>query len=234
MGLAFKLAWSVFAVSVVLAVASFATAPADLAAADVLTSEMRARTPILHFAFYPGLMAFMLVLATAAMRGKPEMKDTRFRNVVLVGTAVVLLLAQLRYDTHLSALAALPGNFFQFVGFLAGLLLIVAGNYLPKAVRADALDLPKPWSYFFTIPWTLPFGYLFGVRTWWTLASEHVWNRTHRLAGRLWMISGAGLAAASWFTDISGYTSMIAVSLILNIVIPILYSFLIRDGAVRA
>ena len=136
----------------------------------------------------------------------------------------------MRYDTRAFDWSFAPGHFLQFVGFFAGLLLIVAGNYLPKAVRQDSLEVPKPWSYIFSIPWTLPFGYLFGVRTWWTLASENVWNRTHRLTGRLWIVSGICLAAAAWFADIGAYRAVILMSLILNIVIPILYSFIIRQA----
>lgn len=50
----------------------------------------------------------------------------------------------------------------------SGLLFAVIGNLLGK-VR---------------------YNYIFGVRTPWTLADERVWDRTHRFAGRVMMISG--------------------------------------------
>lgn len=50
-----------------------------------------------------------------------------------------------------------------------GLLLLVTGNYLGK-VRSN---------------------FFLGIRTPWTLSSEHVWNRTHRVGGRLF--AGVGL-----------------------------------------
>jgi uncharacterized membrane protein len=55
-----------------------------------------------------------------------------------------------------------------FAELLIGLLFIIIGNYLPKARQ----------------------NYTIGIRIPWTLANEENWNRTHRLAGYLWMICG--------------------------------------------
>ena len=55
-----------------------------------------------------------------------------------------------------------------FAELLIGLLFIIVGNYLPKARQ----------------------NYTIGIRIPWTLANEENWNRTHRLAGYLWMICG--------------------------------------------
>lgn len=49
-----------------------------------------------------------------------------------------------------------------------GLLFLILGNYLPK--------VPQNW--------------IFGVRTPWTLASRAAWQKTHRLAG--WLFVGVG------------------------------------------
>ena len=49
-----------------------------------------------------------------------------------------------------------------------GILFCVLGNYMPKF---------KP-------------NYFVGIRTPWTLASENVWRRTHRLGGLLWFFGG--------------------------------------------
>ncbi len=50
-----------------------------------------------------------------------------------------------------------------------GLILIVLGNYLPKA--------PQNW--------------VFGIRTPWTLANPRVWHRVHRVGGWLFLLLGA-------------------------------------------
>ena len=50
-----------------------------------------------------------------------------------------------------------------------GLLLIVLGNFMGKITR----------------------NFFVGIRTPWTLASDEVWLRTHRLGGKLFVLAGA-------------------------------------------
>ena len=58
-----------------------------------------------------------------------------------------------------------------------GLLLVVLGNWMGKITR----------------------NFYFGIRTPWTLADVHVWDRTHRLAGPLVMLAGLATAVlAAW------------------------------------
>ncbi len=49
-----------------------------------------------------------------------------------------------------------------------GLLFVIIGNYLGR-VRKN---------------------FFIGIRTPWTLASDEVWNRTHRIGGKLFILSG--------------------------------------------
>lgn len=62
-----------------------------------------------------------------------------------------------------------------------GALFLVIGNYLPKT-RSN---------------------FLFGIRTPWTLSSDIAWEKTHRLAGPLFMAAGAlGMIGAFLFSGI--------------------------------
>jgi len=54
-----------------------------------------------------------------------------------------------------------------------GLLFVVIGNYLPKT----------------------RFNYVMGIRSPWTLSSEEVWDKTHRLAGPLYVLLGLAVLA---------------------------------------
>ena len=61
-----------------------------------------------------------------------------------------------------------------------GLLLVLLGNYLGKTTK----------------------NFFLGIRTPWTLASDEVWLRTHRLGGKLFVLAGvvcfvSGLAGGS-------------------------------------
>ena len=51
---------------------------------------------------------------------------------------------------------------------LLGVMFIVIGNYMPKAVQNRT----------------------FGIKIRWTLSNEENWNATHRFAGKLWVILG--------------------------------------------
>ncbi len=59
-------------------------------------------------------------------------------------------------------------NFYLVVQLFLGVLFIVIGNFLPKARQNYTLGIKLPW----------------------TLANEENWNRTHRLAGFVWVIGG--------------------------------------------
>ena len=84
---------------------------------------------------------------------------------------------------------------------LLGVIFIVVGNYLPKARQ----------------------NYTIGIKIPWTLANEENWNRTHRLAGYLWVIGGILMVIAA-LTGIAKTQWMIAVFFVLAI-IPYVYSY---------
>jgi len=69
-----------------------------------------------------------------------------------------------------------PINVGAVISALMGLLMLVLGNYFGK--------LKRNW--------------FIGLRTPWTLSSENVWNKTHRLGGRLFMIWGLLIILAPW------------------------------------
>ena len=88
-----------------------------------------------------------------------------------------------------------------------GVMFLAIGNYLPKCRQ----------------------NYTIGIKLPWTLADEDNWNRTHRLAGWIWM--GAGiLTLASAFL---GNYIILTVILLLAAVIPTVYSWLLWRKANR-
>jgi len=87
-----------------------------------------------------------------------------------------------------------------------GLMLIVIGNQLGKSRSM----------------------YLIGLRTPWTLASEDVWIRTHRLGGKLMVGGGFILIAAALAPIPSGVLATVVLLVIaVSAGIPIVYSFLL-------
>lgn len=91
------------------------------------------------------------------------------------------------------------------VGALA-LMLILIGNQLGKSRSM----------------------YLIGLRTPWTLASEEVWIRTHRLAGKLMVLGAVATLAAAALPLPSGLLATIVAASIGGAAgVPIVYSYLL-------
>jgi uncharacterized membrane protein len=70
--------------------------------------------------------------------------------------------------------------------------------------------------------------YLIGLRTPWTLASEEVWIKTHRLAGKLMVLGGlVMLAAAVLRLPASILATLVLAVLVVASGVPILYSLIL-------
>ena len=111
---------------------------------------------------------------------------------------VVSLLANI---TMYSYNLGYPVDFAMISGLVLGLVFILTGNYLPKARQ----------------------NYTIGIRLPWTLANEENWNRTHRLAGYLWMAAGILMVIASLLRVIS--PAFLLAFALLTALIPIIYSW---------
>jgi len=85
-----------------------------------------------------------------------------------------------------------------------GIICIILGNYMPKNRQ----------------------NYSIGIRTSWTLNDPENWNKTHRLAGILWIICGI-LFIIIAFLPLQNITVIVILLLILimMIVVPIIYSW---------
>ena len=85
---------------------------------------------------------------------------------------------------------------------VVGLVLAIVGNYLPKCKQ----------------------NYTIGIKIPWTLNSEENWNRTHRFAGRLWVVCGLVLMFSGFF---GGFWIFLGVVLLM-VLAPFLYSYVLH------
>ena len=85
---------------------------------------------------------------------------------------------------------------------LVGLVLTIVGNYLPKCKQ----------------------NYTIGIKIPWTLNSEENWNRTHRFAGRLWLVCGLGIMLTAF---VGGFWLFLPIVLVMALV-PMVYSYLLH------
>ncbi|SJZ83103.1 SdpI family protein [Selenihalanaerobacter shriftii] len=91
-------------------------------------------------------------------------------------------------------------NVNKAIFILISLLMIIFGNYTPTFKRN----------------WSL------GIKTPWTLASEEVWNRTHRFGGKLFMIAGVISLIGILLTSNAYYLS---ISVVIAAIGSVVYSY---------
>ncbi len=104
------------------------------------------------------------VFATSADPRRKNISDKLFRLVLWICPLVSWVCAAATYSYALNMDLNLP----VLMSLFLAVVFVVIGNYLPKCRQ----------------------NYTMGIRLPWTLASEDNWNKTHRLAGWLWMICG--------------------------------------------
>ncbi len=89
---------------------------------------------------------------------------------------------------------------FAFIG----ILFAVIGNYLPKAKK----------------------NFYFGIRIPSTLSSEQNWNKTHKLAGKVWFFGGIVILISAFLPTLIAI-SVSAITLFVLTLVPIAYSYVI-------
>ena len=89
---------------------------------------------------------------------------------------------------------------------LLGLVFVAIGNYMPKCKQ----------------------NYTIGIKIPWTLASEENWNRTHRLAGWVW-VGGGVVMLLSGFLGIFWLTLLPA---IIMVAVPLIYSYILHKKGI--
>ncbi len=127
-------------------------------------------------------------------------------GVPLVAAALyVLMLLTPLVDPRRENYARFAGAYrlvrLSLVAFLVGVHAIVLSAGLGRPVNV-ALAVQVGVSLLLVlignVMGQLRHNYFVGIRTPWTLASEGVWTKTHRAAGRLWVAAGLiGLAGAA-------------------------------------
>lgn len=93
-------------------------------------------------------------------------------------------------------------DIFVLLPVLMGLGFVCIGNYLPKVKQNHTL----------------------GIRIFWTLGSEENWNKTHRFAGKLWVLGGMAMLLMAFLPG--KWTVVVLLGVILVMVaIPVIYSY---------
>ena len=128
---------------------------------------------------------------------RQNISQKMFSLVLWIAPAISLAAAATMYPINLGY--ELDITFFS--GLLLGLMFIIIGNYLPKARQ----------------------NYTIGIKIPWTLANEENWNRTHRLAGYLWMVCGILMVLISVMR--LGQAQWLVGIILIMVLVPCIYSY---------
>ena len=136
-------------------------------------------------------------IATSHDPKKQNISPKMFTLMLWIPPIISIIAAATTYTVNLGY----ELNIIFFAELFLAIVLIVIGNYLPKARQ----------------------NYTIGIKIPWTLANEENWNRTHRLAGYLWMIGGVLMLIIS-FTEFLSVQWQIG-ALLIMVLVPCFYSF---------
>lgn len=100
-------------------------------------------------------------------------------------------------------------EFVRLVFAGTGILFIVLGNYLPKTRQ----------------------NWFLGIRTPWTLSSEFTWEKTNRLAGRLFFVAGFTCLISAFIVDGIGLVVIATGASLSCALISVVYSFFVYRTA---
>jgi len=91
-----------------------------------------------------------------------------------------------------------------WIPLMVGALFVLMGNYMSK--------IKQNW--------------FIGIRTPWTLSSEEVWNKTHRVGGKIFMLGGILLVAIPYFGEKIGMT-LFFIDIAIIVLGTVVYSYFI-------
>ena len=168
---------------------------------DLAGHPNRFGPPWALFLLGPGVMALIILLTWLL----PWLSPKNFQIEAFRATYGQIMFLFFGLMTYIAAMMIWPALGYALDtgrAIIGGVCLLLAlmGNVLGKVRR----------------------NFFIGIRTPWTLASERVWNATHRFAGKVWVATGLmGLAFA--VADAKGWPLYI---LLAGALAPVLYSLI--------
>jgi len=153
----------------------------------------------------PGMMLLMSLIFAALPGIDPLKKNYEFHgSVYFLLVNVVVAFMGVVHVLVLGVALGWPISINRSIPVLVGALLIFIGNLLPR-IRPN---------------------WFMGIRTPWTLSSESVWRKTHRVGGYAFTIAGLLFVAMALVPSLGGHMG-IMLAVILPIAFwPVVYSYL--------
>lgn len=155
-----------------------------------------------------GLSGILLAaqwFCTLGTRADPK-KDNHPQKILHLVLWIIPVISNLLYAITYAVALGKEVRIEVIMPVFMGLLFAIIGNYMPKCKQ----------------------NYTIGIKIPWTLNSEENWNRTHRFAGRLWVVCGIVIMLTGFF---GGFWIFFGIVLAM-VIAPFLYSYLLHRKGV--
>ena len=155
----------------------------------------------------PCFMAAVALIIYFALNSDPKRKNMP-EILVKISMWICPVLSMILVPSTILAALGYEVNIKLTTCLIMGIVFLVIGNYLPKCKQS----------------------YTMGIRIPWTLNSEENWNRTHRMAGKLWIIAGISFFIIAFIDNskLGGILSAVLFSAIIIVaLIPMVYSYIL-------
>lgn len=143
---------------------------------------------------------WLCCLGTGADPKKANHSDKVVQLVLWIIPVLQIVLFAITYCVALGQ----PVQIDVVMPALIGLIFAIIGNYLPKCKQ----------------------NYTIGIKIPWTLESEENWNKTHRMAGRLWLICGIVLMLSGILSVVWKFSIWVLLAVMpVMVFVPVGYSY---------
>lgn len=148
---------------------------------------------------FPGTLVIVNLIFPILLKIDPQHKNTDGKVQRLLQWIIPLVSVFCSAVTLAAALGKAI-NVAMLAPMFLGFVFILIGNYLPKMGQS----------------------YTVGIKIPWTLHDEENWNKTHRMAGFLWVVGGICMMLAGAVEQIR---MLVFVIMAILIIVPIGYSY---------
>ncbi len=153
--------------------------------------------------FATTLFAYILLSIAPKIDPKGQIKQMGAKFYKLKFVLVLFLSALALYVLYVTQQQQMSSP--QLIFVIIGVFITALGNYMPSV---------KP-------------NYFIGLRSPWTLESASVWKKTHRFAGKLWVLGGILILVLTLFlTQQQNYVAFISIITTITL-IPLVYSYIL-------
>ncbi|MEE2921760.1 MAG: SdpI family protein [Pseudomonadota bacterium] len=160
----------------------------------------------------PGIMAGVSLVMAIAPLLDPRRDNVRIgrRAYLAVWVAVSTVMLFVHAGTAYAMVNSTSPSFettgiVRWIIAACAILFIIMGNYLPKTRSS----------------------FVFGIRTPWTLSSDLAWEKTHRLAGPLFMLAGGLSLVGAFLLDGIWLALQMTVWVLAAALVSSVYSYLV-------